>query len=421
VRLVVVEFSGRGGMIHYVYQLCRGLSEAGADVTLVTDCNYELDGLPHPFRVNKLLRLWDARPQSESSPRRPLRKKLRRFARAFIYYREWIRLILYLRRQRPDLVQLGDLRFASDYPFVLLLRFLGLKLIDICHNVRPFALGGGGAGLFRLSRWEQLLFEKIYQSCDLVAVHFEANRREFLSRFDVEPDRVIAIPLGNEMIFEELRNPSANATRLREELSLSSENQVVLLFGTLSRYKGIEVLLEAFAIVRRADIRALLVIAGFALPDFDLSAISARVHELRLDAVVRIVPRYIEPGWVAAWMELANVAVFPYRFVYQSAALQVAQSLGVPVVVTNVGAMAEAVSDNETGLVVRSEDAAALAEAVLRILHQPELAHRLSRRAAENARTQFSWGLIARRLLDRYRLVLEDGRVRVRYQPKEGL
>ncbi|MFP3942155.1 MAG: hypothetical protein ACLF0P_17810, partial [Thermoanaerobaculia bacterium] len=73
-RIAVVEPVGRGGLIHYAFQLCRGLAEEGAadgvEVVLVTGRPYELEGLDAPFRVEPVLRLWDPKPApGPSSPR----------------------------------------------------------------------------------------------------------------------------------------------------------------------------------------------------------------------------------------------------------------------------------------------------------------------------------------------------------------
>jgi glycosyltransferase involved in cell wall biosynthesis len=376
-RLAVVEFAGRGGMIHYAWQLCRALAGTGAGVTLVTSQQYELDALPHPFRLQKILRLWDPKPAGES----PGRRRLRRIGRAFLHYREWLRLALHLRRERPDLVLLGDIRFPGDLAPILLLRLLGLRLADVCHNVAPYAAGG-----FRRSALDRFLYRRIYRCFERVFVHFEDNRRAFLADYGLPPERVVAIPHGNEAIFEELRDPKVDGAGLRRELGLASDEPVLLLLGTLSHYKGIDLLLKAFA---RMAPRARLVLAGFPAADFDLPAHQALARELGIEERVLWVPRYVESEEVAAWMGIASVAVFPYREVFQSGALAIAQTFGVPVVASAVGAMPEAVGGS--GLLVPPGDPEALAAALLSILDDPDLARRLGENARQDARERFAW------------------------------
>lgn len=406
--IAVVEFAGRGGMIHYAYQLCRALGEAGAEVTLVTDRHYELDALPHPFRREKLLRLWDPKPAGEAGagPRRRWRRPLRRLGRAFLHYREWLRLVLWLTRERPDVVQLGDVRFPGDLAPVLLLRLLGLRLADVCHNVAPYTAAGRSAGLFRRSALDRALYRRIYRLCARVFVHFEANRRAFLAAYGLPPERVVAIPHGHEGVFEELRDPSMDAAALRCSLGLGPDEPVVLLFGTLSRYKGVDLLLAAFARVAARQPRARLVLAGFPAADFDLAAHRELARELGIAERVRWAPRYIESGEVAAWMELAAVAVFPYREVWQSGALVAAQTFGVPIVAAAVGAMPEAVADGESGLLVPPGDPEALAAALLALLADPALARRLGERARRDARERLGWQRVAHTILGAYRPLL---------------
>ena len=59
-RMYLVETDGAGGMIHYAFQMASALSEAGADVTLITGVHYELAGVDAPFHVDPRLRLWPA-------------------------------------------------------------------------------------------------------------------------------------------------------------------------------------------------------------------------------------------------------------------------------------------------------------------------------------------------------------------------
>lgn len=396
-----MEFAGRGGLIHYAFQLCRALAAQGADVTLVTDRHYELDALPHPFRLVKLLRLWDPKPEGVRITSRGGRigGKLRRATRAVVHYREWLRLARWLAPARYDVVLLGDIRFASDLAPVLLLRASGQRLADICHNVRPFALGGAASGSFRRSRLDHFLYRRLYRRFDRVLVHFERNRGAFLETFDLPAERVVCVPHGNELLFEELRDPSLDADALRASLSLEPDAPVVLFFGTLAHYKGVDLLLEAFAEVYRAAPRARLVIAGFPHTDFGLEAHRALATRLGVEDAVRIEPRYLESGEIAAWMALASVAVFPYREVYQSGALAVAMTFGVPVVATRVGAMPDVVDDGESGLLVPPGDVPSLAAAIVRVLGDGELARRLGGRAAADARGRFGWDRVATAVL----------------------
>ena len=394
-KVAFIEPAGKGGMIHYAFQLCRALARGGADVTLITSDNYELASLDHNFRVEPIIQLWDPKPAGRISTAwwAVVWRKIRRVSRALRYYREWLRVIRRVAALDPDVVLLGDIRFAGDLvPLMLLARKTRL-LADICHNVRPFSAGGKSGGLFDRSRFRRFFYRRIYRLFDIVFVHFERNRDEFVATFGVPKERVGVIVHGNEEIFDELRSPEVSAATLRSRLGLG-DAPVVLFFGTLSRYKGIDVLLDAFPQIHR-ETGARLVIAGYPFHDFDVGLHQARARELGVEKFVDWVPEYVSSDEVAAWMELASVIVFPYRDIYQSGALQIAQTFGVPIVASAIGAMQDVIEDDCSGLLVPPENAHALAGATIRLLKDPALARRLGARAAQESRGRYSWDSVA--------------------------
>jgi 2-deoxystreptamine N-acetyl-D-glucosaminyltransferase/2-deoxystreptamine glucosyltransferase len=113
---------------------------------------------------------------------------------------------------------------------------------------------------------------------------------------------------------------------------------------------------------------------------------------LRLGAIARFA--YVPFEEVSRYVAAADVMVLPYRAVSQSGVLYLALAMGLPVVATRVGALAEVLEDGENALIVPPDSAAALAEALIRLLADPDLRARLAeggRRLAE----QHSWPAIA--------------------------
>jgi len=390
-KIVFIEFAGKGGMIHYAFQLSRALHELGEEVTLITEKDhYELASLPHDFTVDRFIETWDPKPSGRlsTSPIAVLFRKIRRVGRAFRYYREWLRLIRHVKNLNPDVVLLGDIRFPFDLFPLMLLRRVARVFADICHNVRPYDTAGG----FSRSRLRQFFYRRIYRLFDLVFVHFERNRAELMTSFGIPYERTAVIVHGNEEIFRELRTPNVD---LRARLGIASDERVVLFFGTLSRYKGTDVLLHAFPRVHHST-GARLVLAGYPFHDFDLAAHQQLARSLGIDKVVTWVPEYIDSGDVAAWMELADAIVFPYRDIYQSGALHVAQTFGVPIIASAIGAMQDVIEHEVSGLLVERENADALADALIRVLNDRALATRLGDHAARDAQGPFSWREIAK-------------------------
>ncbi|HEX8472995.1 MAG TPA: glycosyltransferase [Pyrinomonadaceae bacterium] len=418
-RHFVVEFLGRGGMIHYAYQFCRGLAAQGAEVTLVTESDYELAHLPHNFKVETIIRLWNTRPAGavewSSSLAARLKRALRRTVRAAMYYREWWRLVRHLERARPDVVQFGEIRFATDLLPLMWLRSKGLRLVDVCHNVAPFNISPDSTALVKTSGFDRAAFRRIYSCFSDIFVHSEVNRREFLRLYGGDASRVHVIPHGNERVFigDEMKadesagrsaqEPQSKQDAQREQIellrSVPERVPVVLFFGTLTKYKGLEYLIDAFAGVKRAVPASHLIIAGYPNPDVDIEFLQTRARELGIADAVTFHLQYVPLEDVAALFERAHVVVFPYLMIYQSGALQVAYSFGKPVVATDVGGLSEAVKHDETGLLVPPRDAAKLSEALIALLNDEPRARRMGAHARELSETIYSWDGIARRVM----------------------
>ena len=407
-RVYMVEFLGRGGMIHYTYQLCRALATLGVNVKLITDQNYELADRPHNFAVERIFNLWNPRPTGQVEWSRSITARLARFlrriGRGFMYYHEWWKLIRHLGREQPDVVQFGEIRFATDLIPLLLLRLSGLRLADICHNVAPFDTRLSSTSLVKVSFLHRVIYSWIYRCFYTIFVHSEASRLDFLRMYGGGPNKIHVIPHGNEQLFLESVNTIVQDGLLRLKLNLSENAPVALFFGTLTKYKGVEYLLGAFAEVRRTLPMARLIIAGYPNPDVDISALYRQAKELEISESVIFHLQYIPNEEVAAFFSLADVVVFPYLMVYQSGALQVAYSFGKPVVATSVGGLPEVVKHGQTGLLVPPHDSGALAEALITLLSDKHLSRRLGQRALELSKTNHSWDRIAYQIQQSYSL-----------------
>jgi glycosyltransferase involved in cell wall biosynthesis len=145
------------------------------------------------------------------------------------------------------------------------------------------------------------------------------------------------------------------------------DGPVVLFFGHVRRYKGLEDLIAAMPIVRRA-VPATLVVAGpFFLP---VAAFERQAVHLGVRDHVRFFPGYVPDEDVASLFEMANLVALPYRSASQSAILPLAAAYHTPVVATSVGAIPEVVGSR--GILVPPRNPTALADGIVRaLLHPP--------------------------------------------------
>ena len=209
------------------------------------------------------------------------------------------------------------------------------------------------------------------------------------SSLGVPRERIRVIPHG---AFEHL-------TRLPVERPLPPElaavdRPVILFFGYLSRYKGVDVLLEAFAQVEGAE----LWVAG--VPRVDMDGLHALAE--RAPGRVRFIPRFVEDEEVPALFRRADLVVLPYREIDQSGVLYTALAFGRPLVVTRVGGLPD-LADCGAAVAVPPEDPGALAAAIAGLIADPDERSRLAAAAERAARTEYSWDEVARRHLELYR------------------
>jgi glycosyltransferase involved in cell wall biosynthesis len=166
-------------------------------------------------------------------------------------------------------------------------------------------------------------------------------------------------------------------------------NRVVLYFGYVRAYKGLLVLLEAMSILGRdastADIELLAVGEYYD----DQEKYRRRAAELGLDKTVRFVSEYVPNEKVGAYFSASDAVVLPYLSATQSGIAQIAYNFNKPVIVTDVGGLAEVARDGVTGYVVPPNDAAALADAIRRFYAEDRSAA-FSANVAEEKK-KYSW------------------------------
>ncbi|MEX2449084.1 MAG: glycosyltransferase family 4 protein [Solirubrobacterales bacterium] len=176
---------------------------------------------------------------------------------------------------------------------------------------------------------------------------------------------------------------------------------VILFFGLLRPYKGIDTLLRAF---RRLGAEAELWIAGN--PRMD----TAPLRRLATEAPgrVRFLERFVEDAEIPALMRRADVVVLPYRDAEHSGVLYTALAFGKPMVLSAVGGFPEVAATGAARL-VPPEDPAALAAALDELVRDESARTELAEAATRAATGSYSWDEAASQTLTLYRDLLEKG------------
>jgi glycosyltransferase involved in cell wall biosynthesis len=311
---------------------------------------------------------------------------LRRAVRAAAYPLDWRRLSRTTARGDRIVHLLWSLDPARDGARLARLRCRGIRTVVSIHN--PLPRPGDPA---RLARLEPLL-----AGADAVVVHSEAARAALAGRrpppgaLRLVPPAIPVRPLGLE------RRLSARA-----RLGLPADAPVALFFGLLRPYKGLDLLIEAFAGVARRLPAARLLISG--APRRPLGPLRRAVAEAGLTPRVDLEPRYLDPEEAVDRFAAADVVVLPYLAASQSGVLGDALGYARAVVATRVGGLPEMVEDGSSGRLVPPGDAGALAAALGDLLAAPDLARAFGEAGAALAARRFHPADHARALVSLYR------------------
>jgi glycosyltransferase involved in cell wall biosynthesis len=273
----------------------------------------------------------------------------------------------FLREFAPDVVVSHS--SSDSWLVALATRFLHAKpaIVRLRHLSGPVGRGP-------LNRW---LYGRVPAR---VVTTGEVIKTMLVERLGLDPSRVIAIPTGTDLD----RFKPGDRMAARAMLGLPTSAKIVGIVATLRSWKGHRFLIDAMADPRLAGVRLIIVGDGPQQP-----TIEAQIAARGLGARAKLAGRQDD---VLPWLHAFDVFALPStgsEGVPQ--ALMQAMACAVPVVTTAAGGIPELVRDRDNGLLVPAEDAAALADAILRLLEDPALARRLAaagRREVEQNHTR---------------------------------
>lgn len=337
----------------YDRSLAAALARAGVDVELVTSrFRYGTVPLPEGYEVSELF-------YRRARGRRLL--KLAEHVPGMLRYRRHAEQADLVHWQWLSVEQLDAWLLPPKRPRVL-----------TAHNVTAHEERPGQAAARR----------RLLRAMDAVVVHSEHGRDQ-AARLGVDPSRVHVIPHG---AFDYLTRQEGEQP-LPDELA-SVRAPVVLFFGLIREYKGVDVLLRAWRSVRDAE----LWIVG--MPRVDMAPLRSLAP-----AGVRFVPRFVGDLELPPYFRRADLVVLPYRDADQSGVLYTALAFGKPLVLSDVGGFGEV----GAGRLVPPGDEEALAAAIRELLDDPAARSELADAAARAAAGPYSWDAVARRTLALYR------------------
>jgi glycosyltransferase involved in cell wall biosynthesis len=385
VRIVEVEVFGRGGLTHYVYCLGTALANRGHEVCIVTAADYELQSRVPSFPDGLSIRPLFSRLSQRLKGRMPGR--VLRALKGVEFFGDAVSVLRYVRRERPDIVHVHCTNQIALW-LMWLLRCAGVPVVWTAHDVTPH----------ESFRGERAVYGTIYGGSDLVIAHSERDRERLREEFEFADGRIAVIPHGDYQIFEAGTPVARDAAR--RTIDVADDAEVVLFFGFIREYKGLDVLFDAWPEVAAERPRARLVVVGDPARLSPARLEEYREHARALDVIDRF--EYVPFEEVSTYLAASDMLVLPYRKISQSGVLMLAMAVGLPVVATRVGAFPEVIDSGRTGMLVSPGSVSELSSAIRTLLADPGLRSDISEASRRYARDTFSWDSIAARTIERF-------------------
>jgi D-inositol-3-phosphate glycosyltransferase len=258
---------------------------------------------------------------------------------------------------------------------------------------------------FRLSGENRVLEEA---NSIIAATPAEMAQIQWL--YHSNPDKITIIPPGVDLS----RFYPIPADEAKEVIGVPPCDQMLLYVGRIEPLKGIDTLIEAIAYIRRNggfdELSFCLAVIG-GDPDISTDGMNVEMarlknlcHEHGLDDLVTFLGKRAQDS-LPYYYSAAEAVVVPSQYESFGIVALEAMACGTPVVASQVGGLPYLVQDGVTGYTVPTSDVQALADRVAKLLKNPQHRARLGEQAAAAAK-EFSWEIIARKILDLYQEAL---------------
>ncbi len=284
-------------------------------------------------------------------------------------------LLLFLIRNKFDVIHLTWP--ANVYEFIIYM--LKRKIILTVHD--PFPHTGLDTRIVRLRR-------KVAFRC---VPHFiilnKAQREKFLSFYHLPSSAVIDSRLSCYTYLN----------MVEQDMTTVPEQKYILFAGKISKYKGVEYLLEAMKKVHDTSPDIKLVVAGGGKYHFDISEYAALPY-------IDIRNRFIPDEELVALMNKTQFMVCPYTDATQSGVIMSSFTFGTPVIATRVGGLPEMLGNGKYGMLVKEKDTDALYLGICSLLSDEEQLADYRKEIAKDYTSDgyLSWKTIAEELRESY-------------------
>jgi glycosyltransferase involved in cell wall biosynthesis len=370
-----------GGDKPYALGLAAALTSEDIFLDFIGSDDLRVSELLGNRRVNFLNLRGDQRPEAS-----PLAKVLR----VFSYY---AKLIVYAAIAQPKLFHIlwnNKFQLFDRTLLMLYYKLLGKRVVFTAHNVNAGKRDHNDSWLNRISLKIQ------YSLSDHIFVHTAGMKSEMASEFSVPESKISVIPFG---INNTVPNTSLSSAQAKCQLGISKGDKILLFFGNIAPYKGLEYLTAAFHQFSKKDGSYRLLIVGKPKgPTSYWNEVRRGIESSGIADRVIAKVEYVPDEETELYFKAADILILPYAHVFQSGVLFLGYSFGLPAIAADVGSLKEEIVEGETGFVFRPRDSSDLANKIEKYF-KSELFQNLERNRREikrYANERYSWSKVAK-------------------------
>lgn len=380
----------------YVFGLALALDSRGIFLDVVGGPEIDSPEFHQRSRLNFLNLYWDTR------VRAGLFTKIRRVA---AFYGKLIRYMLVSKPRIVHILWNNKVQLFDRTLLMVYYKLLGKQIVLTAHNINAGRRDGNDSFLNRISLKIQ------YRLANHIFVHTQRMKCELRNDFGVAERNVSVIPFG---INNSVPDSGMSEEEARTRLGVGNKEKVLLFFGNIGPYKGLDFLVGAFQELARKEDSYRLIIAGKLRGGSDhyFDTIKSSIdRDITADRILQHI-RFIPDEDTEIYFKAADVLVLPYREVFQSGVLFLSYSFGLPVVASDVGSMRDEILVGKTGFVCRACDSKDLADTIATYFASDLFRNLKSNREIlrKHANERNSWAEVSESTSSVYRELLKETR-----------
>ena len=365
-KVLIVSLLGRGGMIHYTSQLANAVGKNN-DVMVMLPTHAEDKYFEPYIRLSKI-----------NAPPSALKSIL--LSMNIFHLKN---ILGQINKFDPDVIHI-----VNTHPWnnIIVWCFKDYPIVYTLHDPIPHEVCAKKRLFQILVSWND--WYGAIRSTRLI-VHGKLLKQHCEEK-GIPQDKIAVIPHGDYSFFAK-----EMATQAFPWVRNLSGKTVILFFGRIEPYKGLEYLLQSYISAQKKIQGLHLIVAG----EGDLSPYQDYIRNIR---DVTIINTYISDEEVTELFTISDVIVLPYISATQSGIIPIAYAFKKPVIASNVGAISEVVDDGITGILVPPKNVEALSKAIA-LLNDPVLRRSMGNSAFRKMREEMSWDAISERTISIYR------------------